>query len=129
MKLAENYLIEIYDAKNLCNRKDIESILREFAEYCGCTIIDSKAHFFNPQGYSCVLLLQESHLSIHTWPEYNAAIIDFSTCVLDSATKVENAVQYLARNFDCKLKYTRVDRYIKEPSCENNVVMQSIIAE
>lgn len=44
------------------------------------TILNSYIHKFSPQGVSGVLVLAESHLSIHTWPELNYAAIDIFTC-------------------------------------------------
>ena len=44
------------------------------------TIVNSVFHPFFPQGISGVVVIEESHLSIHTWPEYGYAAVDFFTC-------------------------------------------------
>lgn len=44
------------------------------------TIVQSVFHPFFPQGISGVVVIEESHLSIHTWPEYGYAAVDFFTC-------------------------------------------------
>ncbi len=46
----------------------------------GLTVLDSKYHQFKPFGVSCVYLLAESHISIHTWPELGYMAIDIFTC-------------------------------------------------
>ena len=46
----------------------------------GSTIVDTLFHKFTPQGLSGVLLLAESHLTVHTWPEFSLAALDFYTC-------------------------------------------------
>ncbi|HIQ50230.1 MAG TPA: adenosylmethionine decarboxylase [Nanoarchaeota archaeon] len=46
----------------------------------GLTILDSKYHQFKPFGVSCIYLLAESHVSVHTWPEVGYMAIDIFTC-------------------------------------------------
>lgn len=46
----------------------------------GLTVLDSKYHQFKPFGVSCIYLLAESHISIHTWPEVGYMAIDVFTC-------------------------------------------------
>lgn len=50
------------------------------AKNAGATIVDHHFHAFAPQGISGVVIIKESHLSIHTWPEHNFASIDIYTC-------------------------------------------------
>lgn len=59
----------------------IESALRQAADAAGATPIFGKFHHFGPeQGVTGVLLLQESHISIHTWPERGFAAVDVFMC-------------------------------------------------
>jgi S-adenosylmethionine decarboxylase proenzyme len=46
----------------------------------GATIVASEFHQFNPYGISGMIIISESHLSIHTWPEYGYAAVDIFTC-------------------------------------------------
>jgi spermidine synthase len=64
----------------------IERAMVEAAELAGATIVSSSFHHFSPYGVSGVVVIQESHLAIHTWPEYRHAAIDLFTCgdTLDS---------------------------------------------
>ena len=50
------------------------------ARAAGATILSSHNHFFEPHGVSSVVIIQESNLCIHTWPEFGYAAADFFTC-------------------------------------------------
>lgn len=69
-----------------CNRKilddlqQLETYLNESVRKSGATIVKSVFHRYNPQGVSGVVVIAESHISIHTWPEYGYAAVDFFTC-------------------------------------------------
>ncbi|GAB4386505.1 MAG: hypothetical protein Kow00121_53240 [Elainellaceae cyanobacterium] len=58
----------------------IEASMLEAASEAGATIISSSFHHFSPFGVSGVVVIQESHLAIHTWPEYRYAAVDLFTC-------------------------------------------------
>lgn len=58
----------------------IESGMVEAAEKAGATVINSTFHHFSPYGVSGVVVIQESHLAIHTWPEFGYAAVDLFTC-------------------------------------------------
>ena len=47
---------------------------------CGAVVLGDSFHRFSPQGVSGVVVIAESHLSIHTWPEYGYAALDIFTC-------------------------------------------------
>jgi S-adenosylmethionine decarboxylase proenzyme len=70
------------------------------AKHAKATIVDVVFHAFSPHGISGVIVIQESHLTIHTWPEYNFASIDIYTC----GNKVNpwKAYNYLVKNFKAK---------------------------
>lgn len=59
----------------------IEALLRQAALAAGATIVYSHFHAFGPgQGVTGVVLLAESHISIHTWPEIGFAALDIFMC-------------------------------------------------
>lgn len=58
----------------------IEKGMIEAAKDAGATVISSSFHHFSPYGVSGVVVIQESHLAIHTWPEYQYAAVDLFTC-------------------------------------------------
>jgi S-adenosylmethionine decarboxylase len=74
-------LVDLWGATNLCDPELIDRALREAAEAAGATILHSHFHHFSPNGgVSGVLVLAESHISIHTWPERDFAAIDIFMC-------------------------------------------------
>lgn len=58
----------------------IEKAMIDAAVKSGATVINSTFHHFSPYGVSGVVVIQESHLAIHTWPEYGYAAVDLFTC-------------------------------------------------
>lgn len=58
----------------------IEKSMIAAAKIAGATVISSNFHHFSPWGVSGVVVIQESHLAIHTWPEYRYASVDLFTC-------------------------------------------------
>lgn len=74
-------LIDLWGASNLIDPAYIDRALREAAEAAGATILHGHFHHFSPNGgVSGVLVLAESHISIHTWPERDFAAIDIFMC-------------------------------------------------
>ena len=74
-------LIDLWGASNLCDPDLIDQALRTAAEEAGATILHSHFHHFSPNGgVSGVVVLAESHISIHTWPERDFAAIDIFMC-------------------------------------------------
>ncbi|MGM0576411.1 MAG: adenosylmethionine decarboxylase [Myxococcota bacterium] len=58
----------------------VEGLMRRAAVAAEATIVGCTFHRFAPQGVSGVVVVQESHLSIHTWPEVGYAAVDIYTC-------------------------------------------------
>jgi S-adenosylmethionine decarboxylase len=83
MKILGRHLIVEYsdcDRAILSNVELLETHLKESVRKSGATIVRSVFHEYNPQGVSGVVVIAESHISIHTWPEYGYAAVDFFTC-------------------------------------------------
>lgn len=53
----------------------------------GLTVLDETYHAFAPHGFSCLLLLAESHASLHAWPEHGYIAVDLFTCNLEMDTQ------------------------------------------
>jgi len=66
--------------KTLNSSRDILNVLRSAACSCHLNIIKEDLHRFAPQGITAYVLLSESHISIHTWPEHRFAIVDVLSC-------------------------------------------------
>jgi S-adenosylmethionine decarboxylase proenzyme len=80
--LGRHLLAEFFDCTPnvLNNNALVEQLMTEAAVACGATIVQSCFHHFNPYGVSGVIVIAESHLTIHTWPEYGYASVDLYTC-------------------------------------------------
>jgi S-adenosylmethionine decarboxylase len=74
-------LLDLWGAENLDSPEMIDEALRGAAVAAGATILHSHFHHFTPNGgVSGVVVLAESHISIHTWPERNFAAVDIFMC-------------------------------------------------
>ena len=93
--LGKHLLLELKGCKKeaLNDLGFLKSVLREAAEECGATVLGESFHPFHPQGVSGVVVIAESHLSIHTWPEYDYAAADIFTC--GDSVQPEKAAQIL----------------------------------
>ena len=80
--LGRHVLVELYDCNDqlLNDPKFIEQEMLKAAELSKATVISSSAHHFNPHGVSGVVVIAESHITIHTWPEHSYAAVDIFTC-------------------------------------------------
>ncbi len=80
--LGRQLTLEYYDcgAEALLDKVQVEKALLKAANDSGATIISSSFHQFEPQGISGVVIIAESHFTIHAWPEYNYAAVDIFTC-------------------------------------------------
>ena len=75
----------------------LQTQLVEAAEVCGATVLSVQAQQFEPQGATVLVLLSESHLSIHTYPERGFAAIDCYTCgdTVDPQAAIDHLVSVL----------------------------------
>ncbi|MBV9735118.1 MAG: adenosylmethionine decarboxylase [Acidisphaera sp.] len=74
-------LVDLWGAESLCDPARIDRALREAATAAGATVLHGHFHHFSPNGgVSGVLVLAESHISIHTWPERDFAAVDIFMC-------------------------------------------------
>lgn len=90
-------LLDLWGARNLTDPQRIEAALQEAALAAGATILHSHLHQFGDGGgVSGVLVLAESHISIHTWPERDFAAIDIFMC---GACDPHKSVPLLQRAF------------------------------
>ena len=84
----------------LKNLDDVRDALVSAAKEAKATIVDISFHEFNPFGISGMVVIAESHLSIHTWPEYSYAAVDIFTC--GDVIKPEVAAASLIERFESK---------------------------
>ena len=98
-KLGKHAIIDLSGCNSEIIRdcKLIHNTLVEAAKMARLTVIGIMDHRFMPEGYTAVLMLEESHLSIHTWPEHNYASIDLYSCNLQTDFQV--VIDFLANEF------------------------------
>lgn len=80
--LGRQILVEYYDCNSeiINDVSQIESILLEATRKSQASIISHNFHKFSPHGVSGTVVIAESHVAIHTWPEYGYAAVDIFTC-------------------------------------------------
>lgn len=97
--LGRHVLAEVYgcDFDVLNDVKKVEECMVNAALEAGAEIREVVFHKFSPQGVSGVVVISESHLAIHTWPELGYAAVDVFTC----GDKVDpwDAANFLAEKF------------------------------
>ncbi len=77
-----HYLVEFNGAAReaLNNPERLEEEMVRAVEKAGASVVGTRFHRFAPEGVTGVILLSESHFSIHTWPEHGYAAVDLFTC-------------------------------------------------
>ena len=111
--LGQHVLAELFecDPNILNNVTMVEKLMTEAALECGATIVQKCFHMFNPYGVSGVVIIAESHLAIHTWPELGYAAVDLFTCGDKCDPKV--SYEYLKKMFNSRnASYTELKRGI-----------------
>ncbi|MFT6398814.1 MAG: S-adenosylmethionine decarboxylase proenzyme [Bradymonadia bacterium] len=80
--LGRHCIIEYYGCPSdlLDDPERVKALMCDAAESMGATIVAVEFHHFNPHGVSGMIVISESHLSVHTWPEYGYAAVDVFTC-------------------------------------------------
>lgn len=76
---------ELYNYKCWVDESDptmLKSLGERLLHECEFEVLGFMEHHFSPQGYTCIWLLGESHLAIHTYPEHNKAYFELTSCVL-----------------------------------------------
>jgi S-adenosylmethionine decarboxylase len=92
------------DPDQLEDSDEIRAILSRFVELARMQTIDSFFHKFTPQGLTGVFILHQSHVFIHTWPEFSFAIVQISVCQ--------------AKHFHLRLALRYLKNAIKHGNCE-----------
>lgn len=100
--LGRQILVEFYNCNEeiMANPELIEKYMNEAARIANATIVNSVFHHFNPYGVSGAVIISESHLAIHTWPEYGYAAVDVFTC--GSTINPWIAFDYLEKVFEAE---------------------------
>ncbi len=80
--LGHHLLVEFEgcDPAALADLEQVTSAMLRAAVASGATVVTHSFHHFSPQGVSGAVIIAESHLAIHTWPEHGFAAVDFFSC-------------------------------------------------
>ncbi|MDA3915500.1 MAG: adenosylmethionine decarboxylase [Deltaproteobacteria bacterium] len=100
--LGRQLTIEYYECASnvLLDKNLVEKALLQAASNSGATIISSSFHGFNPQGVSGVVVIAESHFTVHAWPEHDYAAVDIFTC--GDSIDLEVAINSMRDSFESK---------------------------
>jgi len=114
-QLGRHILVEFYNCNKeiLNDHRKIEKHMKQAAIEANATIVQSVFHLFNPWGVSGAVVISESHLTIHTWPEYGYAAVDLFTC--GDEVNPWDAFNYLSEKLQAgRVETTEVPRGIGE---------------
>ncbi|HGY11089.1 MAG TPA: adenosylmethionine decarboxylase [Desulfobacterales bacterium] len=100
--LGRQLTIEYYECASnvLLDKNRVEKALLQAAKNSGATIISSSFHGFKPQGVSGVVVIAESHFTVHAWPEHDYAAVDIFTC--GDSIDLEVAINSMRDSFESK---------------------------
>ena len=84
LKLGEHYIFDLSNCNHeiLMDSERAYSLFAQAVRESGLTVVDEGFYKFSPHGFTCFLLLAESHASLHAWPEHNYCAIDLFTCAI-----------------------------------------------
>lgn len=96
--LARHLLLELYECdEHILNDADtLEKLMVQAAARLRATILDVFCHRFQPQGVTVAVIIAESHLTVHTWPEFGYAAVDVFTC--GEAAAFDEITHYVSRS-------------------------------
>jgi S-adenosylmethionine decarboxylase len=111
--LGSQVVLDLYECEtgNLDDLGWVKTTVVNAARAAGATIVEAVFHKFAPWGISGVVVIAESHLAIHIWPEHRYAAVDVFTC--GESVQINVATALLAREFRSKRpvqrRFTRGD--------------------
>jgi len=84
LKLGEHYIFDLSncDHKILMDSERSRALFAQAVRQSGLTVVEEGFYKFSPHGFTCFLLLAESHASLHAWPEYDYCAVDLFSCAV-----------------------------------------------
>lgn len=113
--IGHHYIVEASgcDPKVISSVEKVQQILVKAAEIAGAKVWSVSVSRFPPKGVSGVIVISESHISIHTWPEYGYGALDFYTC--GDSVDPEKGIFYAVEAFGASTSHiTEITRGIEE---------------
>jgi spermidine synthase len=96
----DHVIADLITERQIEDPKEVEEILWEASRRANNTPLKAMVHKFHPHGITGVILLAESHIAIHSWPEYHFVGVDIFTC--GKKTESKKALEYLAEVYKAK---------------------------
>lgn len=90
-------LAEFWDPTFIDDAQEIETLLGKAAKAANSTLLKAGSYQFDPHGVTAFVILAESHISIHSWPEVGYIAIDIFTC--GDHTMPHKAIEFLQEVF------------------------------
>ena len=95
--VGRHLILEMWGCRNLNSTEIVERALRDVVREADLTLLDINVYPFTPIGVTGVAVVTESHVMIHTWPEYGYAAVDVFTC--GDQANPEAALPWLREHF------------------------------
>jgi S-adenosylmethionine decarboxylase len=107
-KVGKHIIAELYGVKEelIIRKEKVKEIVEYVVNNAELTKVGEIYKQFNPHGVTAIILLAESHLAVHTWPEHNLVNLDIFTC--GKSEKAEKAFELFVK----KLKPKKHRKYI-----------------
>ena len=106
--LGRHMLADLHgcDLEIISSQSQMRELLLEAARISGATIVTDVFHTFNPHGVSGVVVIAESHIAVHTWPEHLCVSLDFFSC--SDKMNIHAALNYLSTSLKCRSSDLRI---------------------
>ena len=99
--LGHQFIADIYGCgADISDPSLVRRVALEAAEIGNATLIKEVTHEFSPHGLSCVLVIAESHIALHTWPEHGYVAVDIFTC--DLSVDGEKIIEFIQSELKAK---------------------------
>ncbi len=126
MAVGIHIIADMYgvDPEMLARVEKMKEIFEGVIKYAKLSKISSDYYQFRPTGASGVILIAESHLSFHTWPEYGLVTLDIYTC--GDPEQAEKAYQYIKEKLNPeRVDIVKMDRGVDIEDEEANIEVPS----
>lgn len=109
--LGWHWLIDFSDCAHMpTSAEQLEQLLEIAATQSGSKVVGKCIHQFSPHGLTGVVVIAESHLAIHTWPEYRSICIDLFSC--SHHIRSDIAIEILRTSF--QPKQVSINEYLRK---------------
>lgn len=108
--LGKHIILDYYDCEfdGLSDPDKVRDLVEHVSKIMGATVVTSNFHHFSPLGVSGIMVIAESHITIHTWPEHKYVAVDIFYC---GFLEIENGLEKLKSLLQSnRIKIMELDR-------------------